>query len=93
MALAQSIEVNMDNPIDSPISAKSERGRRPFDFAFCNSRSTAIYEGSLMDDDILCPGCKAEVEYLRSIISNKKEYFRLNYFLLNLIWTGMLLSG
>lgn len=83
----------MDNPIDSPISAKSERGRRPIDFVYCNIRSTAIYVGSLMDDDILGSGCKAEVEYLRSIILSKKEYFRLNYLLLNIIWTGMLLSG
>jgi hypothetical protein len=64
----QSIEVDIDNPIDSPICVKSERDRCPIDFVYCNICLTAIYVGNLLDDDILCSGCKAEVEYLRSII-------------------------
>lgn len=83
--------MDIDNPIDSPIAAKSERDRCPIDFVYCNICSTAIYVGDLQDEDILCVDCKAEVEYFRLILLDKKRYFRLNYFLLNLIWTCMLL--
>lgn len=83
--------MDINNPVDYAISAKSERDWCPIDFVFCNICSTAIYVGDLQNEDILCSDCKAEVEYLRLILLGKKEYFRLNYFLFNLIWTCMFL--
>ncbi len=83
--------MDINNPVDYAISAKSERNRCPIDFVFCNICSTAIYVGDLQDEDILCSECKAEVEYLRLILLSKREYFSLKYFLFNLIWTCMFL--
>ncbi|TVP41546.1 hypothetical protein NARC_30261 [Candidatus Nitrosocosmicus arcticus] len=83
--------MHTNNPVDYAIYAKSERNRCPIDFVFCNICSTAIYVGDLQDEDILCSECKSEVEYLRSLLLDKREYFRLRYVLFNLIWTCVFL--
>ncbi len=91
MTRNECIDMDIINPVDSPTPTKPERDRCPIDFVFCNICSTAIYVEDLQDEDILCLECKAEVEYLRLILLDKKKYFRLNYFLLSLIWTYMFL--
>ena len=91
MITDESINMDINNPVDSPIAAKPERERCSIDFVFCNICSTAIYVEDLQDEDIFCLDCKVEVEYLRLILLDKKKYFRLEYFLLNLIWTCMFL--
>lgn len=91
MTRNECIDMDINNPVDSPTPAKPERNRYPIDFVFYNVCSTAIYVEDFQDEDILCLECKAELEYLRLILLDKKKYFRLNYFLLSLIGTCMFL--
>lgn len=72
--------MDINNPVDSSTPAKPERDRCPIDFVFCNICSTAIYVEDLQDEDILCLECKAEVEYLRLILLDKKKYFWVELF-------------
>ena len=91
MTKDESNDMDINNTDDSTVDAKREENRCPIDFVFCNICSTAIYVEDLQDEDVLCLDCKAEVEYLRSILLDKKKYFRLNFFLLSHIWTCMFL--